>query len=150
MADFYSHGKLGAIQGGVRVRPVSELQATVTERGLLEPPKRDSVKPSLLIGEKETSYNAFSSTLMFGQFADAISIDVNPIYRIIRTEGLATKYPHLEEAVHFAKGDTGDEIKKVYTGVSTYGLGYVPNVIDTSEKEVRRWPRNWYGDNIKS
>ena len=150
MADFYSHRSYGKIQGGVRMQPVSELQATQTDTGILQSAKLESVKPSLLIGEKKTSYKAHASILGFGQFAGTISIDINPKYKMISGVGSGTKYPHLEEAVHFAKVDTGAEIKKIYTGISTYGLGYVPNVPDTINKEVRRWPRNWYGDNIKS
>lgn len=150
MADFYSHRSLGKIQSGVRVQPVSVLEATNVDTGTLQSKKLESIKPSLLIGEKKTGYKAHSSILGFGQFAGTISIDINPKYKMIKVVNPGTKYPHPEEDINFARVDTGAEIKKVYTGISTYGLGYTPNVVDTSNKEVRRWPRNWYGDNIKS
>lgn len=150
MADIYSHGTLGNVQSGKRIQPVSELQALQIETGSLAIQTKQAVKPSLLIGEKITGYKASSAVLGFGELAGSISIDTKPKYKILGEGAVGSKYPHPEDQVYFAPTDAGDIINKIYTGISTYGIGYTPPTADTSGKEIRRWPRNWYGDNIKS
>ncbi len=146
---------LSSILSGTRIQPVSEalkmgVDQTEDLLGTSQFEPTNSVKPHLLIGEKVLNYNVFISKTTVGMLASSVSVSVDPHYSILNSRLLGTREGFsgvpLTASLPFVT-----QIVKSNTGVSTYGIGYTPVVSDTSTKsELRRWPRNWYGDNIKN
>lgn len=112
---------------------------------------KDSIKPSLIIGEKIVDYKAVMPKTSVGMLASSVSVYVDPHYSILNRHLLGSRVGYDGANVLMASHSLSDQVTKSYIGLSTYGIGYTPVVSDTSTKsELRRWPRNWFGDNIKN
>lgn len=112
--------------------------------------KHGVVKPNLKIGERKTNYKAYEGVFVSGSLIGGVTLTSDPRYKRLPAVMMGERILSTMDRGHFAVLDTGDIIDKVYTGISTHGIGYVPIVIEDKETDLRRWPRNWYGDNIKN
>lgn len=150
MANFVSNGVVSRNMPGKRVHQVSELNAPVTQFAKTEAAKMTAIRQQSMMGIKKAPVNVHLASVTIGKFAGNASIEKDPVYRILNGLLPAKKYIHPTDQTYLAPQSAGKLENKKYTGISIVGLGYTPPDTNNETKEVRRWPRNWYGDNIKS
>lgn len=70
---------------------------------------------------------------------------------ILQEEGLGTLFSgYSSDGIYIVDSSIGEIIRDVDLGVSTVGIGYQPDTIISEQQSVRRWPREWHGDNMKN
>lgn len=153
MADIYSHGTYSRNIPTQRKQHVTELYALAVEDGQADAKNNivtNSIRHGLLIGIKDAKYDPYLSSVTFGKLATSGPIVQDPKYPMLGRVMAGVKQKHLEENVIFAQEELAGRQDKVLMGISIHGIGYKPPTVEPDKSEIRRWPRNWYGDNIKS
>ena len=146
---------ISSIVRGVRIQTISEghdisikSSANLIDSNNLK--SAAAVKPSLKIGEKKTDYKAYEGVFVSGSLIGGVTLTSDPRYKRLPAVMMGERILSTMDRGHFSVVDTGAIVNKVYTGISTVGIGYVPLIIEDKESNLRRWPRNWFGDNIKN
>lgn len=102
--------------------------------------------PTLLIGKRDNTRKVRATSLAAGNLIRGSYTHVRFVTPIIQS----AKIVNPTTDVHIAPLEQGTFQEKIFKGMSTYGIGYTPTITETTQQHVRRWPRDWHGDNIKN
>lgn len=121
-----------------------------------EPGKR--VKPTssgvvhqlpLLGREQRQAITANSVDRVLGMVVTTTNQDGTRKYRILpgQTKGLRRQRIKDDDLVT-VNGSVGQRINKVLTGIGAFGIGYNPTPTTPECKPIRKYPRDWHGENM--
>lgn len=133
--------KVTQIYGGVQVA------SSLTE---YEEPAKIGIVPDLLIGDRTYSANLLLSDYFISKPSTS-GISVPAQYSILNTGTIGKRiYPNQDRGVLADYTIAQFSVASLH-GTSTRGIFFdMESNIEVKAKEVRKWPRNWYGDNIKN
>lgn len=147
---------LNSVLTGKRIQKVSEafeMGVGSTDELLTKTDYHPSgvLKPTIFIGERVLDYKTHIVKTNIGMLASSVSVSYDPHYSILNRHMVGTRTGYDGANFFPTEIEFAEQVHKTNTGISTYGIGYTPVISDTATKsELRRWPRNWFGDNIKN
>lgn len=107
-------------------------------------------QPILATRSKESKITLYSFTSLQGKALTLTQIEGTRKYSIL---------PRVIKGSRIGRLPTGETTQASYelavdeqivnTGIGSFGIGYNPTIHVVEQKEIRRWPRDWHGDNIK-
>lgn len=153
MATYYNNSSLSPIQTGGRFVTSADPYTTTTELGGQTPsansPSNGIVSDHLLTSMRQSSTGSHIAT---GVLARAVSTEhqyANRVHKIFDTYGYGAREQVMKaDELILEQRLYGKRIEPTPTGVSVVGIGYEPVIIDRGDKKIRRWPREWHGDNM--
>lgn len=105
----------------------------------------------LLAGKRVTKRSAYIAKGQLGKIVSSPVIQESTEFLLLSEKGFGNLVSiDNTKGLFIAEIGAGRIIKQDGLGFSGIGVGYIPENAEAKVKEVRRWPRNWYGDNIKS
>lgn len=104
-----------------------------------------------LVGIRSSSVKGYVPTTVLGNAVPTASLDPNRKYKMITKymPGKRTEAAKLDKKYHEFHNLRGDRTENTNQGMGTWGVLYQPASTPTTEKKpIRRWPRDWHGDNM--
>lgn len=106
-----------------------------------------------IIGERKTNYIGYTqSSQIFGTLITDSSSSINiKKGSILSNHKILPKTLHPSDKIILTEVDFGELYTYKNMTVSTYGIDYNPTIIDNEDKKaIRRWPRDWHGENMRN
>lgn len=155
MTTFYTTQSLQELQSGTRVMPGYKglpsdvfLGSQVPSKDNLFDPKGGRTIP-LLVGTRTRSIASYGAITYQGVSVDINIVDLDRTYAMIEEVGVG------QRTTWFAEGDMtpvpvvkGERVPPILVGASAFGIHYTPIIVAQEEKRIRRWPRDWHGENM--
>lgn len=109
-------------------------------------PIKQGILPTPLVGIRKAQRKGFLSSLSYGQ---SVAVNNKAVSFVTKIKE-AKKQVNPTTTILLADTPFGVVQPRIHRGLSTYGIGYTPTVVEEEIKTIRRWPRDWHGDNIKN
>lgn len=152
MATFVTNLALTPLYKGTRLSLVKTAESAETVEGVHTPAIPKAVMASPLKGAKKiSSLSGILAGYQLGQSISSANIDSDRQYRIMESNPYGKRIRHLQPEWMFI-GEAERNIQRVAAvnaGESTYGVHNGQTDAPITEKQIRRWPRDWHGDNMK-
>ena len=155
MTTYYGSQTLTPIEGGTRATtsPDSyELTSTSGDTVALEDNTstgNTGIMDDLLLGGRTTNYTAYSGMTSTGTQVSADDADSTRNYDLLAGYGIGTrKQATTGDDLLIESRVQGERVAVIRSGAGAFGIGYTQQVSAPADKRIRRWPRDWHGDNM--
>jgi hypothetical protein len=108
------------------------------------------ITTGLILGTRSTVYDAYSGTTYQGAIVDINLVDTARKYQMIQQIGVGKRVPWFtNDSIWDATNVQGIREKPALVGASEFGIGYKQTIVVADNNRIRRWPRDWHGENMK-
>lgn len=158
MTTYITRRELSPIQGGTRVIPHYEGYGLKTEVGKTSAMKdntllgnKGKMATTLLMGSRSRTINGYEAVGFLGSGISITNSDPNRVYQMIKEVGLGLRNMVMTaDDLIIESRIAGTRVEKIRSGVGSFGIQYTQTVVQNDDKRIRRWPRDWHGDNMKN
>lgn len=156
MATYTTSQTLSPIEGGTRTQSNYLVQSLETETGETVNRSENTGTgntgrmTTLLMGSRSPQATGYPGISLMGSLISVDDSDPTRTYDMLDEYGVGIRQMTLtEEDLIIEERITGTRIKPIRSGVGSFGIQYQQTIIQTGDKRIRRWPRDWHGDNMK-
>lgn len=104
---------------------------------------------AITVGKRVAPRLSYVAKSQLGRIVSVPAIKSDTEFSILKEEGFGTLATVFNtDKLYLATVSIGKIIKDRNPGISTIGIGYVPGSTAPADKSLRRWPRDWHGDNM--
>lgn len=101
------------------------------------------------VGYRVYNYAVHRPTIYSGTTVPTAALDPNRKYQILFEYKTGQRQQwHAGEDWYLSNISHGVDELRVHTGVSIFGIGFERKIVEKEDKQIRRWPREWHGENM--
>jgi hypothetical protein len=156
MATYVTSQTLTPIEGGTRIQPIYESHSLNAQTGdHIAIGDRTEVgntgrMTTLLMGSRSPQISSYEAVGYMGSAISVDSSDPNRTYELLKEYGIGTREMAMTpDHLIIEQRVAGNRINPIRSGVGSFGIQYQQTIIQNGDKRIRRWPRDWHGDNMK-
>lgn len=103
----------------------------------------------IVAGKRVAPRLSYIAKNAFGRIVAVPVIKSDTEFVLLKEEGFGTLITVFNASkLYIAPFAKGKLVKDDDLGISTIGVGYEPGATSPVDKSLRRWPRDWHGDNM--
>jgi hypothetical protein len=155
MATIYTTRTLEPVQGGVRQPASHDSYLVPTLKGVRVDSQNNSFDPitgyrtPILIGTRSRVVNGYEATTYQGSIVDINTVDAERHYAMLQQQGTGKRNTWFtSDNMMFAPTVKASRVSPALVGVGAFGIHYTQTIIVQDDKRIRRWPRDWHGENM--
>lgn len=142
--DIIAGSRIPSIRTGHDTTPVYEPGFRVS------PLAPGRVRELPLVGKQlRQTLTAASVDSVLGMVVSTGNQDVTRQYKILPGQKKGSRKQRVtDDDMITVNGEVGQRIAKVLTGIGAFGVGYNPTPTTPEAKPIRKYPRDWHGENM--
>lgn len=104
---------------------------------------------SIVAGKRVAPRLSYIAKTSLGRIVAVPVIKSDTEFVLLKEEGFGTLVTVFNASkLYIAPLGRGSIVKNGDIGMSTIGVGYEPGASSPVDRSLRRWPRDWHGDNM--